>query len=133
MDYSFADYSLFVGDLAPDVSDMILQEYFRQFYPSVRSAKVRCKINYNTHSVYSRFCFMNTIPHHLISQIGSRSSMMMLVWSLIEDAFFCQSSGCVFFSYFFLPHFKIFFSLLPPLEPSFPRFSSSLSQMHSFT
>lgn len=34
------DFSLFVGDLAPDVSDMILQEYFRQFYPSVRSAKV---------------------------------------------------------------------------------------------
>lgn len=32
--------SLFVGDLAPDVSDIILQEYFRQFYPSVRSAKV---------------------------------------------------------------------------------------------
>lgn len=37
---SYADHSLFVGDLAPDVSDMILQEYFRQFYPSVRSAKV---------------------------------------------------------------------------------------------
>eukprot|EP00887_Chlorella_sp_A99_P001735 scaffold8.g1735.t1 len=34
------DHSLFVGDLAPDVSDIILQEYFRQFYPSVRSAKV---------------------------------------------------------------------------------------------
>ena len=32
--------SLFVGDLAPDVTDIILQEYFRQFYPSVRSAKV---------------------------------------------------------------------------------------------
>lgn len=37
---SSEDHSLFVGDLAPDVSDMILQEYFRQFYPSVRSAKV---------------------------------------------------------------------------------------------
>ena len=35
-----ADFSLFVGDLAPDVTDIILQEYFRQFYPSVRSAKV---------------------------------------------------------------------------------------------
>ncbi|KAK2076685.1 hypothetical protein QBZ16_005445 [Prototheca wickerhamii] len=34
------DHSLFVGDLAPDVNDLILQEYFRQFYPSVRSAKV---------------------------------------------------------------------------------------------
>ncbi|GAB4813815.1 hypothetical protein N2152v2_000861 [Parachlorella kessleri] len=34
------DFSLFVGDLAPDVTDIILQEYFRQFYPSVRSAKV---------------------------------------------------------------------------------------------
>jgi RNA recognition motif-containing protein len=34
------DFSLFVGDVAPDVSDLILQEYFRQFYPSVRSAKV---------------------------------------------------------------------------------------------
>lgn len=30
-----------MGDLAPDVTDIILQEYFRQFYPSVRSAKVR--------------------------------------------------------------------------------------------
>ncbi len=36
-----ADHSIFVGDLAPDVTDIILQEYFRQFYPSVRSAKVR--------------------------------------------------------------------------------------------
>ncbi|RMZ52657.1 hypothetical protein APUTEX25_000776, partial [Auxenochlorella protothecoides] len=34
------DHSLFVGDLAPDVTDLILQEYFRQFYSSVRSAKV---------------------------------------------------------------------------------------------
>lgn len=33
-------YSVFVGDLAPEVNDFLLQETFRQFYPSVRSAKV---------------------------------------------------------------------------------------------
>ena len=35
-----ADHSIFVGDLAPDVTDLVLQETFRQFFPSVRSAKV---------------------------------------------------------------------------------------------
>lgn len=35
-----ADFSIFVGDLAPDVTDFVLQETFRQFFPSVRSAKV---------------------------------------------------------------------------------------------
>ncbi|KAK9812059.1 hypothetical protein WJX73_001938 [Symbiochloris irregularis] len=34
------DHSVFVGDLAPDVTDYVLQESFRQFFPSVRSAKV---------------------------------------------------------------------------------------------
>lgn len=34
------DFSVFVGDLAPDVTDYVLQEHFRQFFPSVRSAKV---------------------------------------------------------------------------------------------
>ncbi|GBF93874.1 hypothetical protein Rsub_06873 [Raphidocelis subcapitata] len=34
------EYSVFVGDLAPDVSDFLLQESFRQFYPSATSAKV---------------------------------------------------------------------------------------------
>lgn len=34
------DYSIFVGDLAPDVTDYVLQEQFRQYFPSVRSAKV---------------------------------------------------------------------------------------------
>lgn len=33
-------FSVFVGDLAPDVNDFLLQESFRQFYASVRSAKV---------------------------------------------------------------------------------------------
>ena len=37
---SAADYSVFVGDLAPDVTDYALQEHFRQFFASVRSAKV---------------------------------------------------------------------------------------------
>jgi hypothetical protein len=36
-----AAFSVFVGDLAPDVNDFLLQESFRQFYPTVRSAKVR--------------------------------------------------------------------------------------------
>lgn len=34
------DFSCFVGDLAPDVTDYVLQEHFRAQYPSVRSAKV---------------------------------------------------------------------------------------------
>ncbi|KAK3004901.1 hypothetical protein RJ639_018723 [Escallonia herrerae] len=34
------EYSIFVGDLAPDVSDIMLQETFRTHYPSVRGAKV---------------------------------------------------------------------------------------------
>eukprot|EP00884_Botryococcus_braunii_P005228 jgi/Botrbrau1/14706/Bobra.0108s0058.2 len=34
------DFALFVGDLAPDVTDYLLQEHFRGPYPSVRSAKV---------------------------------------------------------------------------------------------
>ncbi|CAM9000702.1 unnamed protein product [Rhodiola kirilowii] len=34
------EYSIFVGDLAPDVSDYLLQETFRQHYPSVKGAKV---------------------------------------------------------------------------------------------
>ena len=40
-DSSSAAFSCFVGDLAPEVNDFLLQESFRQFYPSVRSAKVR--------------------------------------------------------------------------------------------
>lgn len=34
------DFSVFVGDLSPDVTDYVLQETFKQYYPSVRSAKV---------------------------------------------------------------------------------------------
>ena len=34
------DHSVFVGDLALDVTDQSLQEEFRQFFPSVRGAKV---------------------------------------------------------------------------------------------
>ncbi|CAN8302808.1 unnamed protein product [Cochlearia groenlandica] len=39
------DLSIFVGDLAPDVSDAILQETFSKKYPSVKSAKVVVDIN----------------------------------------------------------------------------------------
>lgn len=34
------DYTIFVGDLAADVTDYLLQETFRVHYPSVRGAKV---------------------------------------------------------------------------------------------
>ncbi|KAK3252701.1 hypothetical protein CYMTET_38017 [Cymbomonas tetramitiformis] len=34
------EFSVFVGDLAPDVNDYVLQETFRVHFPSVRSAKV---------------------------------------------------------------------------------------------
>ncbi|KAM1041070.1 hypothetical protein ACFX13_031037 [Malus domestica] len=34
------EHSIFVGDLAPDVTDYMLQETFRTNYPSVRGAKV---------------------------------------------------------------------------------------------
>ena len=35
-----SDHSIFVGDLAIDVTDYVLQETFRSRYPSVRGAKV---------------------------------------------------------------------------------------------
>ncbi|KAJ6825374.1 uncharacterized protein M6B38_375825 [Iris pallida] len=35
-----SDYTIFVGDLASDVSDYMLQETFRSHYPSVKGAKV---------------------------------------------------------------------------------------------
>ncbi|KAJ6849235.1 uncharacterized protein M6B38_269600 [Iris pallida] len=35
-----SDYTIFVGDLASDVSDYMLQETFRTHYPSVKGAKV---------------------------------------------------------------------------------------------
>ncbi len=34
------DFAVFVGDLAPDVTDYVLQENFRKYFNSVRSAKV---------------------------------------------------------------------------------------------
>eukprot|EP00192_Tetraselmis_astigmatica_P012858 CAMPEP_0117660440 /NCGR_PEP_ID=MMETSP0804-20121206/6970_1 /TAXON_ID=1074897 /ORGANISM="Tetraselmis astigmatica, Strain CCMP880" /LENGTH=388 /DNA_ID=CAMNT_0005467171 /DNA_START=592 /DNA_END=1758 /DNA_ORIENTATION=- len=34
------DYSVFVGDLAPEVTDYALQEHFLKYFPTVRSAKV---------------------------------------------------------------------------------------------
>lgn len=34
------EHSIFVGDLAPDITDYLLQETFRAHYPSVRGAKV---------------------------------------------------------------------------------------------
>ncbi|XP_050363053.1 LOW QUALITY PROTEIN: polyadenylate-binding protein RBP47B'-like [Argentina anserina] len=34
------EHSIFVGDLAPDVTDFVLQETFHNTYPSVRGAKV---------------------------------------------------------------------------------------------
>ncbi|XP_059665255.1 polyadenylate-binding protein RBP47B' [Cornus florida] len=34
------EHSIFVGDLAPDVTDYLLQETFRTHYPSVKGAKV---------------------------------------------------------------------------------------------
>ena len=40
-----ADFTVFVGDLAPDVTDYALQENFRHFFASVRSAKVSISIH----------------------------------------------------------------------------------------
>ncbi|KAF3654752.1 hypothetical protein FXO38_14996 [Capsicum annuum] len=34
------EYTIFVGDLAVDVSDYMLQETFRANYPSVKSVKI---------------------------------------------------------------------------------------------
>ena len=42
--YAGVDFSCFIGDLAPDVTDYVLQEHFRAQYPSVRSAKVRQRV-----------------------------------------------------------------------------------------
>ena len=36
------EYSLFVGDLSPEVSDDMLLDFFRKRYTSVRVAKVVC-------------------------------------------------------------------------------------------
>ena len=38
------DFSCFVGDLAPDVTDYVLQEEFRRRYPSVRAAKASLSV-----------------------------------------------------------------------------------------
>ena len=35
-----SEFSVFVGDLSSDVTDYTLQEFFRQFYPSVKAARV---------------------------------------------------------------------------------------------
>lgn len=35
-----SEHSVFVGDLSPEVTDYMLQEFFRQYYPSVKSARV---------------------------------------------------------------------------------------------
>uniref|UniRef100_A0A7N0T3N1 RRM domain-containing protein n=1 Tax=Kalanchoe fedtschenkoi TaxID=63787 RepID=A0A7N0T3N1_KALFE len=40
-----SDLSVFVGDLAPDVTDVILQETFASNYPSVKGAKVVVDVN----------------------------------------------------------------------------------------
>jgi len=34
-------YSIFVGDMALKITDQQLQDHFKQFFPSVNSAKVR--------------------------------------------------------------------------------------------
>ena len=50
------DHSIFCGDLAPDVSDYVLTEKFRQYFPSVRSAKVSLlvglKMNQSPHPFF---------------------------------------------------------------------------------
>ena len=58
------DHSVFVGDLAPDVTDYVLQENFRQFFPSVRSAKV---------NIYSRPAYI-----HVCTAFASFSSGRLL-------------------------------------------------------
>lgn len=40
-----SDHSIFVGDLAPDVTDALLQETFASKYPSVKGAKVVFDVN----------------------------------------------------------------------------------------
>mmetsp|Transcript_14492 Transcript_14492/g.36676 ORF Transcript_14492/g.36676 Transcript_14492/m.36676 type:complete len:337 (+) Transcript_14492:655-1665(+) len=35
-----SEHSVFVGDLSPEVTDYALQEFFRAYYPTVRSARV---------------------------------------------------------------------------------------------
>ncbi|KAJ7260522.1 hypothetical protein O6H91_17G006500 [Diphasiastrum complanatum] len=42
---SGSDHSIFVGDLAPDVTDYVLQETFRSRYLSVKGAKVVTDVN----------------------------------------------------------------------------------------
>lgn len=42
-DCPYTGFSLFVGDLPPEVHDHFLESFFRQYFPSVRSAKVHTK------------------------------------------------------------------------------------------
>ena len=70
-------FSVFVGDLAPDVNDFLLQESFRQFYASVRSAKVR-GIKTGTGVLAAACCFS-----HDASLAGSA------VWNRL-----CMPFGC---------------------------------------
>lgn len=44
-----SDFSLFVGDLTEEVTDYMLQEAFRRYYPSVRSAKVPLPVLTSAH------------------------------------------------------------------------------------
>lgn len=55
-----ADYSVFVGDLAPEVTDYALQENFRHFFASVRSAKV---LSHSNLSVTLSLCAVRVTWH----------------------------------------------------------------------
>lgn len=60
-----SDYSLFVGDLTEEVTDYMLQEAFRRYYPSVRSAKVSACQGWSI-SEEATYC----VPHGLSPNQG---------------------------------------------------------------
>ncbi len=72
------DHSIFVGDLAPEVTDYMLQEHFRQYYPSVRSAKVTSPPAADT--------TWNIAYRSLDTTLRSNNSDAIL-WQPLSDAF----------------------------------------------
>jgi hypothetical protein len=70
-----ADFSVFVGDLAPDVTDYVLQETFRQYYPSVRSAKVIRATNYCQCAVIASTCSHMCSCSAASALLGSRCNV----------------------------------------------------------
>ncbi|KAF5942698.1 hypothetical protein HYC85_020340 [Camellia sinensis] len=67
------EHSIFVGDLAPDVTDYLLQETFRTQYPSVRGAKVVTDPNTGRSKGYGFVKFADEMErNHAMSEMNGK-------------------------------------------------------------